>query len=149
MIDIKIKLIHPNAKIPTKGTGHSGAWDVYAAEIKRIRQDWYEVDLGFSLEFPSNYRLMLQPRSSITNSNLIQQNSPGLGDSDYRGIYKFVFKVLPIKGGWGIKYPMFPYQVGDRVGQIYLEEILPINFIQHDELTDSERGVGGFGSTGK
>lgn len=151
-IQVKIKLIHPNAKLPTKGSEHPGAWDVYAADIKRIRRDWFEVDLGFSLEFSDRFRVMLQPRSSITKTDLIQQNSPGIGDSDYRGSYKYVFKVLPDEVNYvtgALMYRNFPYSIGDRIGQIYLEEIMPISFEQVDELSDTARGEGGFGSTGK
>ncbi len=149
---VKIKLTHPNAKLPTKGSEHAGAWDVYAADIKRIRRDWFEVDLGFSLEFSDRFRVIIQPRSSITKLDLIQQSSPGIGDSDYRGSYKFIFKVLPndtnnLTGA--LRYCNFPYFIGDRVGQMYLEEIIPILFEQVDELSDTERGGGGFGSTGK
>ena len=91
-IQVKIKLTHPNAKLPTKGSKHAGAWDVYAAEILS-HNNTHIVDLGFSLEFSNNFRVMLQPRSSIVNTYLIQQNSPGLGDSDFRGSYRFIFKM--------------------------------------------------------
>ena len=116
MIDIKFKQLHPNAKLPTLSTEYAGAWDVYAADIKKIRNDWWEIDLGFSLEFPEGYRLMLQPRSSITKTDLIQQNSPGIGDSDYRGSYKFIFKKIPsdtnhITGA--LSYRNFPFRIGD------------------------------------
>ena len=151
-VQVKIKLIHPNAKIPTRATEFAGGWDVYAADIKRIRRDWFEVDLGFSLEFSNRFRVMLQPRSSITKTDLIQQNSPGIGDSDYRGSYKFIFKVIPNDSSHltgELMYHYFPYSIGDRVGQMYLEEIIPISFEQIDELSDTERGEGGFGSTGK
>lgn len=152
MIDIKFKQLHPNAKLPTLSTEYAGAWDVYAADIKKIRNDWWEIDLGFSLEFPEGYRLMLQPRSSITKTDLIQQNSPGIGDSDYRGSYKFIFKKIPsdtnhITGA--LSYRNFPFRIGDRIGQIYLEKIIPISFIPVTELSDTVRGEGGFGSTGK
>ena len=93
---------------------------------------------------------MLQPRSSICKTWLIQQNSPGMGDSDYRGSYKFKFKALPISNSvMQLHYHPFPYQVGDRIGQIYLEKIIPISFIEVTELSDTIRGEGGFGSTGK
>lgn len=147
---IKIKLTHPNAKMPTKGSSHAACWDVYAAEITRIRQDWYEVNLGFQLEPPPGYKVVLVPRSSITKTNLIQQNSPGQGDGDYRGEYKFVFKILPNSAQYEVlRYPRFPYLIGDRVGQIFLEKVIPLQFEQVDELSETSRGEGGFGSTGK
>ena len=88
----------------------------------------------------------------------------------YRGDYQYRFRAIPISYGTDLiesvpvpdrpgfvrneyekilTYDKFPYQVGDRVGQICLEEVIPIEFEQVNELSDTERGDGGFGSTGK
>lgn len=75
---------------------------------------------------------------------------------DFIGEYQFRFRALPSHLGWdtmlggkGMKYPEFPFKTGDRIGQIYLEEVLPIEFIEVDELSSTERGSGGYGSTNK
>lgn len=149
MIDLKIKLIHPEASIPVRATAHAGGWDVFAADIIKESEDFYIVDLGFQLEIPNGYKLTLVPRSSITKTKWIQQNSPGLGDCDYRGTYQYRFRCIPNSMVSSFDYQNFPFKVGDRIGQIYLEEVLPIQFIQVEELGDTERGEGGFGSTGK
>ncbi len=155
MLKLKIELVHPNAKIPIKATPTAACWDVFAADIKREADDFYIVDLGFKLQPPPGYKVILVPRSSITKTYLIQQNSPGQGDEDYRGEYKYVFRMLPLRVNNNVSYSCkfvyndFPYKVGDRIGQIFLEKVIPIQFIQVDTLSETERGEGGFGSTGK
>lgn len=157
-MQIKFKKLHPNAKIPEKGSELAGGWDVFCTEIIQEEPDFVICKLGFSLQPDHRFKITLVPRSSLTKTKWIQQNSPGLGDPDYTGEYQYRFRALP--EGFGIIhdvyketvkfiYPKFPYQVGDRIGQIYLEEIIPMDFIEVEELSNSERGTGGFGSTGK
>lgn len=152
-VQVKFKKLHKDAKLPTQGSVEAGGWDVYVTEIELAPNmvNTYICKLGFALEVPKGYRVILVPRSSITKTNLIQQNSPGLGDSDYRGEYQYRFKQLPYgvdSENENLLYPIFPIEVGDRIGQIYLEEVIDIEFIESD-LTETERGEGGFGSTGK
>lgn len=173
MLKLKIELVHPNAKIPIKATPTAACWDVFAADIKREADDFYIVDLGFKLQPPPGYKVILVPRSSITKTYLIQQNSPGQGDEDFRGIYQYRFRCIPNsisdlpKEQWGIPIPnfttgittdpfpitkldyiLFPYNVGDRIGQIYLEKVIDFEF-EEGKVDDSIRGEGAFGSTGK
>lgn len=149
MINLKIKLTHKDASTPTRATEHSGGWDVFAADIIKESDDFYIVNLGFQLEIPEGYKLTLVPRSSITKTKWIQQNSPGLGDCDFRGTYQYRFRCIPNSMVSAFDYQNFPYNVGDRIGQIYLEKVIPIQFEKVDELSKTERGDGGFGSTGK
>lgn len=156
-IQIKLKKTHPNAAIPEQATLFAGCWDVRPTEIIQQSEDFVICKLGYELEM-HNYELALIPRSSITGTHWILQNSPGQGDPDYRGEYQYRFRALPIgvkevnnENGKYFKfiYPEFPYKVGERIGQIYLREIIPIEFITVDELSITERGKGGFGHTGK
>jgi len=151
MLDIKIKPTHDNFKHPIKGSEHAACWDVYAAEIAQLNYNKYEVNLGFATEIPDTYKGVIVPRSSITKANLIMQNSPAQIDSDYRGDWKVVFKVLPthkfIEKELELEWE-FPYNIGDRVAQIYFEEVKPFEFNLVSSLPDSDRGTGGFGSSG-
>lgn len=90
------------------------------------------------------------PRSSLTKTRWFVQNMPGLGDADYTNEYQYRFRALPIEYdlNFGLIYPEFPYKIGDRIGQIYLEEVIPIEFTEVDELEETER-KGGYGSTGE
>lgn len=159
---VKFKKLHPNAKIPEQASELSGGWDVTCTEIIIESPDFVICKLGFALQPDRRFKITLVPRSSLTKTKWILQNMPGLGDPDYTGEYQYRFRALP--EGFGVIsgpsingrkeevkfiYPKFPYQVGDRIGQIYLEEIIPMDFIEVDDLTETERGTGGFGSTGK
>jgi dUTP pyrophosphatase len=152
---IKFKRLHPNATIPQQATELSGGWDVTVTEIIKESKDFVICKLGFALEIPKGYKLTLVPRSSLTKTKWILQNSPGLGDADYTGEYQYRFRGLPFdlelnhdSSAAMIIYDDFPYKVGDRVGQLYLEEVIPIEWEVTEDLSDTERGSGGFGSTG-
>lgn len=147
MIKIKIKKLHPNAVIPKQASELAGGWDVTCTEIIQEADDFVICKLGFALQPPPNYKITLVPRSSITKTNWILQNSPGLGDPDYLGEYQYRFRCIPNVSPNPFKYQEFPYKIGDRIGQLYLEEIIPINFVEVEELSDTERGTQGFGST--
>lgn len=148
-LKLKIELVHPNAKLPVKGSANAACWDVYAAEITSLPEGTYIVRLGFKLQPPPGYKVVLIPRSSITNTWLIQQNSPGQGDEDYRGEYQYRFKTLPWYAYHNtLKYYEFPYKVGDRIGQIYLEKVIDFE-LEEGVVDQTDRGEGGFGSTGK
>lgn len=161
---IRIKKLHPGAKIPTRSDEFCGGWDVTCTEIIKESDDFYICKLGLAMQPESpDYKITLVPRSSLTKTKWIQQNSPGLGDYSFTGEYQYRFRALPEKfivaveqamhfGEPQIKtkivYPEFPFKVGDRIGQIYLEEVIPIEFVE-DELVETTRGSGGFGSTGR
>ena len=148
---VKFKKLHPNAVIPKQATELAGGWDVVATEIIQESPDFVICKLGFSLQPPPNYKITLVPRSSFTKTKWILQNSPGIGDADYLGEYQYRLRALPIRNnvlGTGFMYPDFPFKVGDRIGQIYLEKVIPIEFEEVEELSDTERGSRGFGSSG-
>jgi dUTPase len=139
-IDIGIDLLYEDSQIPIKASEHAGAYDVFLHTIE-IKDGLYICWLGFKLKIPQNFRVMLQPRSSITKTELIMQNSPGCGDADFLGEYSIRFRKL--------NYEEFPYKPGDRIGQMYFEEVIKANFILNDiDSTSSKRGEGSFGSTG-
>jgi dUTPase len=160
-MELKFKRLHVDAKIPKQGSELAGGWDVTVTEIESGAEDLVICKLGFALEIPKGYKLTLVPRSSLTNTKWVLQNSPGLGDADYVGEYQYRFRAFPdgvekqLGGAYDsseyyeLTYPQFPYKKGDRIGQIYLEEVIPINFVEVDEIISTDRGSGGFGSTGK
>jgi dUTP pyrophosphatase len=149
---VKIKKLHPNAVIPKQATELAGGWDVTVTEIEKIDDDLVICKLGFALQLPKNHRLILVPRSSLTKTKWFIQNSPGLGDADFLQEYQLRFRSLPIMFGFNtgqpyVDYPEFPYKVGDRVGQVYLEEVIPMEFEEVEEF-DVTNDRGGYGSTG-
>jgi dUTPase len=144
-MNVKIQLLHKDAKIPQKATTFAGGWDVTCTEIIHESDDYVRCKLGFALQPPPNYRVMCHARSSITKTKWFLCNGVGLGDADYLNEYELRFRCLPDDD---LQYEDFPYRVGDRVGQIYLEEVIPIEFEEVTELKPLSERKGGFGSTG-
>ena len=107
-----------------------------------------KVGLGFKTEIPKGYKGIIVPRSNLTKFHWVLNNSFGVIDADYRGEWMAIFTLILITYRYVIWTTAFPYDVGDRVAQIYFEEVLPVSFDVVPELEQSERGEGGFGSTG-
>lgn len=149
-MNVKIKLLHPNAKIPKQATEFAGGWDVTATEIIEKEPGLVICKLGFAIEIPNGHKAMFAPRSSITNTNWVIQNSPCLGDSDFRGEYQLRFRCIPSVTEFKKAFLMpFPYKEGERVGQMWLTTVMPIEFENVEALSETIRNEGGYGSTGK
>ena len=155
---INLKRISENAVVPMKGTEHAGGWDVVATDIIQEAEDVFVCKLGWAMQPEDfNYKITIVPRSSFTKTHWILQNSPTLNDPDYTGELMLRFKGIPtnidtlvnIQNTQVLTYDDFPYLIGDRVGQMYLEKIIPIEFEEVNSLVETKRGSGGFGSTGK
>ena len=154
-VQVITELLNETSQLPMQASKEAGGWDVVATEIIKEAPDFYIVKLGFKLKFPKEYKLLLVPRSSITKTKCIVQNSPGLGDSDFPGEYQLRFRMLPssvnISTG-ELNYEEFPFKVGERIGQIYLVKHIETEFIEgkREVLDDpNARNEQGFGSTGK
>jgi dUTP pyrophosphatase len=151
-MNIKIKKLHLNAVVPKRSTEFAGGWDVVATEMIQDSRDLVIYKIGWAMQPPPNFKITLVPRSSITKTKWILQNSPGLGDADYMGEYQFRFRSLPTGVtkfiDYSFEYAKPPFEIGERIGQIYLEEVIPIEFEEVEELSSTDRGEGGFGSTG-
>ena len=139
MIKVGFKRLHTDAKIPTKGTKGAAGFDVYSPAKFHVEPGLPTVvGMGFSVEIPEGYCMRVIPRSGIACRGLTITNSPGLIDSDYKGELKVIFQ-----SAVGI----FGFDAGDRVCQITFEKVIPVEFEVIDELSESERGEGGLGST--
>jgi dUTP pyrophosphatase len=101
---------------------------------------YHEYGVGIAVEIPPGYELQIRPRSSIRKKSLVLVNSPGTIDADYRGELIVTFKEIDDRGEI--------YAVGERIAQAVLVPIPQVRYEEVDELTDTERGDGGFGSTG-
>ena len=107
----------------------------------KMSETYVEYDTGLSMEIPEGHVGLLFPRSSVSKTNLVLANSVGVVDSGYRGPVKLRFKELSGPPGGR-------YKTGDRVGQIIIIPIPNFEFEQVEELSNTDRGEGGFGSTG-
>lgn len=150
---VKIKLL-PGGKMPEKKSSGAAAWDCFAREDVIVREAPVLVGLGFMAEPPEGYYLEIVPRSSIgLKTPLRQPNSVGIIDADYRGEVKAMYEVpvglRDFSIGVQISVREFVIQSGDRIAQMILRKMEEADLVQVDELSETERGEGGFGSTGK
>lgn len=156
---LKIKKLNDSATIPVKAHSTDAGFDLVATsrEIDDYGNIMYGT--GLAVEIPDGYVGLLFPRSSVSKKDMVLANSVGVIDSGYRGelIFKFkpiqqVNKALSKNPNHHYNHRMtggIDYQVGDRIGQLIVIPIPDIELIETDELSDSQRGEGGFGSTGK
>lgn len=177
-MEVKIKKLTENAKIPTQAHDKDFCYDVYATSCKKVGWRTWEYGIGLSYEIirdienvgeisarpytsdpfkqadvsrwlkinfeDCNIKLSLdfRPRSSVWKTGMILSNCEGTLDELYRGEIKAVFYRINVFGK--------KYKVGDRIGQIKLGFTLPIEWkVVEDLNTNTERGTGGFGSTGR
>lgn len=143
---LKVKKLNPEASVPTYATDGSNGLDLVATGIV-ITPDFVEVRTGIAVEIPQGYVGLLFPRSSITTKNMVLGNSVGVIDSDYRGEVVLRFKVLEEHAAGLFKYSKV-YKQGEKVGQLLLMAAPKLDIQEVTQLTTTERGTGGFGSTG-
>ncbi len=140
-LSVKIKLLDPKAKMPFKKHEADAGWDLFAVSKEYdSEKDLIVMNTGVAMEIPPQHVGLVFPRSSIINTKLMLKNAVGVIDSSFRGSIKFFFDP-------GSR-PAKNYEVGDRIGQIIIMPYPEVEFVQVDELSQSDRGAGGFGSTG-
>ncbi len=142
---VRIKKLNPNAVIPTYAKAGDAGMDLTITNI--ISETTTDVTYGFgiALEIPFGFVGLVFPRSSVRKYDLALTNSVGVIDSGYRGELQATFK----KTSWLKQDSSTKYNVGDKGAQIMIIPHPPIEFDEVAELSDTERGDGGFGSTGK
>lgn len=147
-MQVKIKRLHPNAVIPKYAKNGDAGLDLTAISRKVVNSDagwYYEYDTGLAIEIPEGYVGMIFPRSSQSNVNQLLTNHVGIIDSGFRGSIRVRFKeIISGTNGMGLK----TYQYNDRIGQLIILPYPKIELIEVDELSETERGSNGFGSTG-
>lgn len=142
---VKFKKLSPLAVIPRYSKPGDAGMDLTVAKVKKIFDpltDEYTkviVDSDIALEIPDGYVGLVFPRSSIQSTGLRLTNSVGVIDSQYRGSIKAYFDIL----NPSLKY----YEVGERFAQIIIIPYPQIEFEEVEELSQTDRGAGGFGST--
>lgn len=151
-MEVKIKKLKPNAVIPTYAKDGDAGMDLVATEVIKDTPEQITYGTGIAVEIPEGFVGLVFPRSSIRKTGLQLSNSVGVIDSGYRGEIQATFnKIFGSEGMYDeTKVPTTEfYKVGDRIAQIMIIPYPPIEFKEVEELSDSERGEGGFGSTGK
>lgn len=148
LVNVKFKKMHPNAKIPTKAHDSDFCYDCYAVSCEEVAPDVYKYGLGFALQFENHRKtskvsksFSIRPRSSVWKTGMVLSNSVGTVDQNYTGEISVVF--------YHVNPELPRYRVGDKICQLYMETSLDIIFEEVDELEETDRGDGSYGSTGR
>ena len=140
MLQVVFEKVNNRAILPTKGSTHAACWDVYAAEDTFLACNFPTmVSTGLRVKIPHGYMIHVVPRSGLAVKNGVITMA-GIVDSDYRGELKIVLSKI------GPKRHMI--SVGDRIAQIQLHPVPEWECIEGKVDVDTQRGEGGFGSTG-
>jgi dUTP pyrophosphatase len=145
LMKLKFKKLHPNAAAPAYSREGDAAFDLTAISCQPKGEHYIEYGTGIALEIPEGHVGLLFPRSSVTNKSMILKNSVGVIDSNYRGEVKLRFSSINVDP---ILRDQF-YKIGERIGQMILVPIPTLEFEEVEELSDSNRGTGAWGSSGK
>ncbi|MDT8445716.1 MAG: hypothetical protein RRB13_02310 [bacterium] len=143
-MNLKLQLHYPDMPAPTKAHSTDSGVDLTCMAVEEKRERVYMLDLGVSVEPPPGYYTELFPRSSIIKTDFVQANSVGIIDQDYRGRIYLPLRYL----GQGDGMDKARELIGQRVAQLILKRIEPFDLKIVDQLNDTPRGQGGFGSTG-
>ncbi len=145
-LPVKIKFGGPNkeyARIPTRGTPQSAGYDLHAAlksDVVIPARSTSVIPTGIFLEFPDGWEAQIRGRSGLALRGITVPNSPGTIDSDYRGEIKVILHNSSPED--------FTVTPGQRIAQLCFNQFQVVKLVQTEELSDSVRGEGGFGSTG-
>jgi dUTP pyrophosphatase len=143
-MQVKIKRLTPNAVIPTYAKEGDAGMDLVATSVISETHTQITYGLGIALEIPEGFVGLIFPRSSIRKTRLQLSNSVGVIDSGYRGELQATFNKIITT----IENQKNDYKVGDRVAQIMIIPHPSIDFQEVEYLSNTQRGEGGFGSTG-
>ena len=144
-VEIGIAKLEPDAITPTQGSTQAAGWDLYALEetiVKKYQSSM--IRTGIAVAIPDGWEGQIRCRSSLGKKGMIMPNGVGTIDSDYRG-------ELMVLATWIGQGEEFLVNKGERIAQLLFAQVPTVKFIEmkYDELGITERGVGGFGSSGK
>ena len=133
-MEIKVKKLVPEAVVPTRAHGSDAGFDLVAVS-RTLEAGAWVYGTGLAFEIPEGYVGLVFPRSSVAKKDVILSNCVGVIDAGYRPFVR--------SGGFSI------YDVGERICQIVFVKLPEVEIVESDELSTSDRGTGGYGSTGK
>ena len=145
MVKVLVKKLNPKVQLPSYKTEGSSGMDLMAFiddQIKIAPNSSALIPTGISVAIPNDIEIQIRPRSGLAaKSNISVLNTPGTIDSDYRGEIKVIL--------FNHSSKEFVVKNKDRIAQMILMPVLKVNFEEVDDLPETLRGSGGFGSTGK
>ena len=161
-LNLKFKKLTENAVVPQKAHDSDAAFDIIATSMT-VEDHYIEYGTGLVFETPMDHAMLIYPRSSISKKDLALCNSVGVVDPGYRGELKVRFRVINNNitevsgaiynhlGGSNLpsSYPLSVYKVGDKIAQMVVVPLPRLSFTEVENLDDTDRGQGGFGSSGE
>jgi dUTP pyrophosphatase len=142
-LKVKIKKLHPDAVIPQYAKPGDAGLDLTVVNIADDEYGNIVYHTGIAVEIPDGYVGLLFPRSSNAKTSLVLTNSVGVIDSGYRGEIKL--KYAGFERVWVTKNRGVKYQIRDRIGQLIILPYPQIQFEEAEQLSETERGTGGYG----
>ena len=136
---LKVKRLNKNSVLPSYAKKGDAGMDLTAISLSKTIQ-YYEYGTGLAVEIPHGYVGLIFPRSSISKTDHFLRNSVGVIDSGYRGEVKLRMS-LPALG-------QKQYKVGEKIGQLMIIKLPWVDIEETEELSETDRGDGSFGSTG-
>jgi len=145
-MQIRVKKLVDEAVVPKFNFDTDAGADLTATSMI-FKRDMVIYGTGLAFEIPKGYYMQIVPRSSVMKYDLELVNSIGIIDADYRGEVKFVFR----RTAHLSEFKEFQeiYGIRDRIGQAIIRKLIPTGYVEVEELSESDRGIGGFGSSGK
>lgn len=158
---VKFKKYDKDARIPEKAYAKDFCYDVYAISEEEVAPNVWKYGFGFGLQIerdiellednaikyldlkysPINLSIDIRPRSSVWKTGMVLSNCEGTGDEGFTNAYSAVF--------YHIMPNMPRYRVGDKIAQLKIGITFPIKFVEVEEFDETERGMRGYGSSGK
>lgn len=141
-MEVRVKKLDPDVQLPKYETMNSSGMDVRANEWQLIGPGgWCAIATGLSVAIPHGYEIQVRPRSGLAlKKGISVLNTPGTVDADYRGEIKVIL--------FNFSTEEFVVNKGDRIAQLVVTPVAHADLVVVEELPESHRGEGGFGSTG-
>lgn len=141
---VKFKKVCPEAVTPSYAREGDACFDLTAVKVEAFNEEIFIYSTGLAIEIPEGYVGLIFPRSSVYRKNLLLHNSVGVIDAGYRGEIKAIFRRMERE-----HENELPYKAGERFAQMLIIARPNVQFEEVEELSETERGEGGFGSTGQ
>jgi dUTP pyrophosphatase len=144
---VKFKKTNEFAVLPSYADNEAAGLDMTAVSKHRVYDTdgtlkYISYDTGIAVEIPSGYVGYIYPRSSISNYKLDLCNAVGVIDQNFRGNITFRFRALSASSD-------SEYKIGERIGQLIIAPVLRIEVVESNTLTETKRGLGAYGSSGR
>ena len=144
-LTVKFAKLSDEAKLPTQGSPQAAGWDLYALEETIVeKRKSTMIKTGLAVAIPEGWEGQIRCRSSLGKKGMIMPNGIGTIDSDYRG-------ELMVLATWIGEQENFTVKKGERVAQLLFAPVPKVTIVEtkYEDLGETERGTGGFGSTGE